>query len=146
MRAILHAKFADHVARFSGRSGSSTPNPQLRDPSVDGFEVALTSARDAWRARGSSSSRSARTTTYSAASRGISRSSASAHNASSPAKGPRDKATRVGYRPLSLDRSGSLLQSHKGALSDVSETDEDARGARKPAYSRATYVSRVQQR
>ena len=80
------------------------------------------------------------------ASRGISRSSASARDASSPAKGPRDKATRVGYRPLSLDRSGSLLQRHKEALSDVSETDEDARGARNPTYGRATHVSRVQQR
>jgi hypothetical protein len=66
MRAILHAKFAGLAAKPSGPAESFTPEPLLRDPSVDGFEAALTSARDAWRAKGSSSSRSARTTTYSA--------------------------------------------------------------------------------
>ncbi len=66
MRAILHANFTDDVARLSCTSDSSTRDPQLRDSSVDGFEPALTSARDAWQAKGSSSSRSARTTTYSA--------------------------------------------------------------------------------
>jgi hypothetical protein len=66
MRAILHANFTDDVATLSCTSDSSTRDPQLRDSSVDGFEAALTSARDAWQAKGSSSSRSARTTTYSA--------------------------------------------------------------------------------
>jgi hypothetical protein len=65
MRAILHAKFADHPARLSRRPDSvslTQPNPQLRDSSVDEFEAALIKARDAWRGRGP---RSSRTATYS---------------------------------------------------------------------------------
>jgi hypothetical protein len=51
MRAVLHAKFADHPARLSRRPDSvslTRPNPQLRDSSVDEFETALIKARDAW--------------------------------------------------------------------------------------------------
>jgi len=55
MRAILHAKFADHPARLSRRPDSASltqPSPQLRGSSVDEFEAALIKARDAWRGRG----------------------------------------------------------------------------------------------
>jgi len=62
MRAILHAKFADHPATLSRRPDSvslAQPNPQLRDSAVDEFEAALIKARDAWRGRGARSSRTA---------------------------------------------------------------------------------------
>jgi hypothetical protein len=62
MRAILHAKFADHPARPSRRPDSiplTQPESQLRDASVDEFEAALITARDAWRGRRSHISRNA---------------------------------------------------------------------------------------
>jgi hypothetical protein len=65
MRAILHAKFADHPTRASRRPDSvplTQPESQLRDTSVDEFEAALIKARDVWR---STRPRSSRTATYS---------------------------------------------------------------------------------
>lgn len=53
MRAILHAKFSNHLAKLSPtseRAPRTSPSPQLRDSSVDEFEAALTKARAAWRA------------------------------------------------------------------------------------------------
>lgn len=53
MRAILHAKFGDRLAKPSfasdkGLGASCTKQP--RDSSVEQFEAALTKARAAWRA------------------------------------------------------------------------------------------------
>jgi hypothetical protein len=53
MRAILHAKFGDQLAKHSCASDgvpSASPSPQLRNNSVEEFEAALTKARAAWRA------------------------------------------------------------------------------------------------
>jgi len=60
MRAILHAKFGDHIAKLSStsdRAPLTSPTPQLRASSVDedassvdAFEEALTKAQAAWRA------------------------------------------------------------------------------------------------
>jgi hypothetical protein len=53
MRAILHAKFGDHIAKLSSTSDGApltSPTPQLRDSSVDEFEAAMTKAQAAWRA------------------------------------------------------------------------------------------------
>jgi hypothetical protein len=53
MRAILHAKFGDQLAKLSPKSEGAprtSPSPQLQDASVDEFEAALTKARAAWRA------------------------------------------------------------------------------------------------
>lgn len=58
MRAILHAKFGDQLAKHSSAEHSSacdkvpraSPGPQLRNSSVEEFEAALTKARAAWRA------------------------------------------------------------------------------------------------
>jgi hypothetical protein len=53
MRAILHAKFGDHINKLSPeseRAPRTSPSPQLQDASVDKFEAALTKARAAWRA------------------------------------------------------------------------------------------------
>jgi hypothetical protein len=53
MRAILHAKFGDQLAKLSPtseRALRTSPSPELHDSSVDEFEAALTKARAAWRA------------------------------------------------------------------------------------------------
>jgi hypothetical protein len=60
MRAILHAKFGDHLAKLphtSDRAPLTSPTPQLHASSVDedassvdAFEEALTKAQAAWRA------------------------------------------------------------------------------------------------
>ena len=53
MRTILHAKFGDELAKLSPASDKvprTRPSPQLRNASVEEFEVALTKARTAWRA------------------------------------------------------------------------------------------------
>jgi hypothetical protein len=53
MRAILHAKFGNHVAKLSPtfeRAPRPNPSPEPHDSSVDEFEAALTKARAAWRA------------------------------------------------------------------------------------------------
>ena len=52
MRAILHAKFGDHLLKPSRASEElpCTSSPQLRDSSVEEFEAALTKAQAAWRA------------------------------------------------------------------------------------------------
>jgi hypothetical protein len=53
MRAVLHAKFGDHLAKPS-RASDTVPrtsrSPQLHDSSVGEFEATLTKARAAWRA------------------------------------------------------------------------------------------------
>jgi hypothetical protein len=54
MRAILHAKFGDQIAKSSStsdRAPRTSPGQQLHDSSVDEFEAALTKARAAWRAK-----------------------------------------------------------------------------------------------
>jgi hypothetical protein len=53
MRAILHAKFGDNLAKLphtSERALRTSPSPQLSDSSVDEFEAAMTKAQAAWRA------------------------------------------------------------------------------------------------
>jgi hypothetical protein len=53
MRTILHAKFGDGLAKQSRTSHKApriSPGPRLPSNSVDELEVALTKARDAWRA------------------------------------------------------------------------------------------------
>ncbi len=53
MRTILHGKFGEDLAKLSSASDNvprTSPNPQLRNDSVEEFEVALTKARAAWRA------------------------------------------------------------------------------------------------
>lgn len=53
MRAILHAKFGDQRAKHPSASDEvarASPSPQVRNNSVEEFEVALTKARAAWRA------------------------------------------------------------------------------------------------
>lgn len=49
MRTILHAKFGDELAK-PDKVLRTSPSPQLRNSSVEDFEVALTKARAAWRA------------------------------------------------------------------------------------------------
>ena len=72
MRAVLHAKFGDHLAKLpcaSDRVPRTGPSPQLHDSSVEEFEAKLTKARAAWRAsRGPT-----RTATCSASTRGVGR-------------------------------------------------------------------------
>ena len=53
MRTTLHVKFSKGLAKSpaaSDKAARSTPSPQLRDSSVEEFEVALMKARAAWRA------------------------------------------------------------------------------------------------
>ena len=53
MRTILHAKFGDELAKSSSASDEvprTSPSPQLRNSSVEEFEVALAKARAALRA------------------------------------------------------------------------------------------------
>ena len=53
MRAILHAKFGDHLAKpssTSDRAPRTSPTPQLHASSVDEFAAAMTKAQAAWRA------------------------------------------------------------------------------------------------
>jgi hypothetical protein len=53
MRAVLHAKFGDHLAKLpcaSDRVPRTSPSPQLHDSSIEEFQAALTKARAAWRA------------------------------------------------------------------------------------------------
>jgi hypothetical protein len=53
MRAILHAKFGDELAKPLSASDEvprTSLSPQLRNSSVEEFEVALTKARADWRA------------------------------------------------------------------------------------------------
>lgn len=53
MRAILHTKFGDQLAkpsRAADEAHHASPSPQLRNNSVEEFEAALTKARAAWRA------------------------------------------------------------------------------------------------
>jgi hypothetical protein len=62
MRTILHAKFGDAKSSpASDKVPRTSPSPQPRNASIEDFEVALTKARDAWRA----SRRSTRTATRS---------------------------------------------------------------------------------
>ena len=49
MRTILHAKFGDELAK-PDKVPRTSPSPQLRNASVEEFEVALAKARAAWRA------------------------------------------------------------------------------------------------
>ncbi len=49
MRTILHAKFGDELAK-PDKVLRASPSQQLRNSSVEDFEVALTKARAAWRA------------------------------------------------------------------------------------------------
>jgi hypothetical protein len=53
MRAILHAKFGNQLAKHSrapDKVAHTSPSPQLSDNPVEEFEAALTKARAAWRA------------------------------------------------------------------------------------------------
>ena len=53
MRTIIHAKFGNELAKPSSASDKvprTSPSPQLRNSSVEEFEVALTKARAAWHA------------------------------------------------------------------------------------------------
>jgi hypothetical protein len=53
MRTILHAKFGDELAKLSSVSDKvsrTSPSLQLRNSSVEEFEVAMMKARAAWRA------------------------------------------------------------------------------------------------
>jgi hypothetical protein len=53
MRAVLHAKFGDQLAKYSrvpDKVPLARPTPQLSNNSVEEFEAAMTKARAAWRA------------------------------------------------------------------------------------------------